>query len=169
MWRTRSDARAVFHDRAAMEEAVHTLERDGVRHRRIFVSRVDASTGTPREAPEAGPALAVGGVIGAAIGAALALFSDPALVQSSPVLAVLARVIATAATGAISGAIVVLIATGLRGPSGALPAGDYLVRVKTRGPAAADDVRERLARAGGDVLPSTGVSDGAGTITRERA
>src|SRR5690606_14848641 len=75
MWRRSPAARAVFHDRMAMEEAVRALELEGVNRRHISVSRADASGGGVRRPPETGSALSIAGAVGSEIGAALALSS----------------------------------------------------------------------------------------------
>src|SRR5690606_16821567 len=71
----RNRARAVFHDRVAMEEAVRALELEGVSARRIHVSRADASGGHVRTPAEGGRAAGVGAGFGAVVGGALALLA----------------------------------------------------------------------------------------------
>lgn len=157
MKRKPTDARAVFHDRAAMEEAVHALELEGVRRRRIRVWRADASGRSVRKAPESSTALSIGGALGSAAGGALALWSFAFALGEAPFWLVVVRVLAGAATGAILGALIALVTSRLRHESRyEQPAGykDFVVKVKTPDPATADHVRDLLERAGGDPLPA---------------
>lgn len=157
MWRRSPAARAVFHDRMAMEEAVRALELEGVNRRHISVSRADASGGGVRRSPETGSALSIAGAVGSAIGAALALSSFDWTGRGLPLSVVAVRVLVGAATGALLGALLVLVTRGIRHESRYQhPAGypDYLVKVKTPDRVTAERVRDLLGRAGGELLPS---------------
>lgn len=152
-----SDARAVFHDREAMEEAVRALELEGVQRRRIRVSRADASGGGVKGPPEEGSALSIGGALGSAVGAALALVSLGRLLVDAPFGMLVLRVLLGAASGAIVGMLLALVTGRLRHESRyEHPAGyhDWVVKVKARDRATAENVRDLLSRAGGDVLPA---------------
>lgn len=142
----------------AMEEAVRALELEGVGRRQISVSRADASGGGVRRPPEAGSALSIGGAVGSAVGAALALLSIIAWPQGSPPLAaVVVRVLVGAASGALLGALIALVTRGIRHESRyQRPAGyhDYVVKVKTPDRVTAERVRDLLGRAGGELLPT---------------
>lgn len=156
MRRPAAEARAIFHDRTAMEHAVRALELEGVRRRRISIARADA-TGGVHQPPEASSALSIGGAVGSAIGAVLALLSLAWAVLDPPFYVIVVRVLVGAATGAILGALVALVTSRLRRESRYQhPAGyrDFLVKVKARDPVTAENVRDLLARAGGDVLPA---------------
>lgn len=156
MGRRGNEARAVFHDRMAMEHAVRALELEGVRRRRISIHRADA-TGGLHQPPEASSALSIGGAVGSAAGAALALFSLAWVAPDPPFYLIVVRLLVGAATGAILGALLALVSGRLRRETRYQhPAGyrDFLVKVRTRDPATAENVRDLLSRAGGDVLPA---------------
>ncbi len=156
--RSNDDARAVFHDRTQMEQAVRALELEGVRRGRIHVSRVGTAGGGVQRAPESGSVLSIGGAIGSAIGGGIAMLSILWVAGDPRLLAVVVRVLVGAAGGAFIGALVALIAMRLRSESRYPHHGghyDYLVRVKTHGSAAAESVRDLLTSAGGDVLTTS--------------
>ncbi len=149
----------MFHDRAAMEEAVRALELEGVERRRISISRARATEeGSVRTPPELGPTLSAFGAVGSAIGAALALFAFALRDAGDPPFWLVAvRVLVGAASGAIAGGLAGLIAHALRRPVRRVRFRDYhdfLVKVRAPDEPSAEHVRDLLTRAGGDLLPA---------------
>ncbi|MCZ7684371.1 MAG: hypothetical protein M5U28_38605 [Sandaracinaceae bacterium] len=97
--------------------------------------------------------------MGSAAGAALALFSLAWVAPDPPFYLIVVRLLVGAATGAILGALLALVSGRLRRETRYQhPAGyrDFLVKVRTRDPATAENVRDLLSRAGATCCrPST--------------
>jgi hypothetical protein len=153
---TSHDARAVFHDRATMEEAVRALELEGIARKRIHVSHASTLGGVVRRPPERSGAMGAGAGFGAIVGVALALLSmlDAGDLSTRSIAT---RVVAYGLAGAFFGALGGLIARTLRHESRYGPAAgyrDYVVRVRADDPTSAESVVDLLARAGGDPLPT---------------
>lgn len=149
----KTDARAVFHDRAAVEEAVRALELEGVRRPRIHIYRADTTGRVVRVPPERSSALAIGGGLGAVVGLGLAILSLVVTPGPLPFFFVLVRAAAGIGAGALIGALVALISSRLRHESRyEQPTGyrDFLVKVDASDDTSADQLRDLLARAGGD-------------------
>lgn len=152
---TSHDARAVFHDRATMEEAVRALELEGIPRKRIHVYHASTLGGVVRRPPERGGAMGAGAGFGAALGLALALLSLLDTDLSSR--AIVTRLVAYCVVGGFLGALGALIARTLRYESRYGPAAgyrDFVVRVRADDASSAESVVDLLARAGGDPLPT---------------
>lgn len=153
---TSHDARAVFHDRATMEEAVRALELEGIPRKRIHVYHASTLGGVVRRPPERGGAMGAGAGFGAVLGVTLALLSLLDRGDLSP-SAIATRLIAYCLVGGLLGALGGLIARTLRHESRYGPAAgyrDFVVRVRADDPSSAESVVDLLARAGGDPLPT---------------
>lgn len=153
---TTRDAEAVFHDRKAVEEAVRALELEGIRRNRIRVQRANTLGGVVRRPPERGGIMVAGAGMGAVVGVGIGLL---AMLGTGvlPPAAVTVRLITTAVSGGLIGALVALLVSGLRHESrygAAAGYRDFVVRVKAKDEASAAKLRDLLERAGGEPLPA---------------
>lgn len=150
-------AQAVFHDRATMEEAVRALELEGIRRRHIHVQRAAELGGELRTPPERSSAALVGAGVGAALGLGLALLSLAAGAAVMPAPDAALRIAGLVVAGALLGGLVGIVTSRLRHQSrygDAASYRDFVVRVDASDEVTAENIRDLLARAGGDPLPA---------------
>lgn len=151
------EAKAVFHDQAVMEHAVHELVSRGVSTTEIRVSKAAADEHQVHKAPERGRAMLIGALVGAAVGGTLALMALVPFLDTIAPFYVVLRVLGGAGAGLVVGGLVSLILGGPRPanrPVMRTAYGDFLVRVKTPNEATAEEIRDVLVREGGDPLPA---------------
>jgi hypothetical protein len=151
--KSRSDEpAAVFHERERMEAAVRALVAEGVRPQRIRIAEGRADDDV-RSAPDAASVVGIGLILGGATGALFAwLYYQASTVAPSGL-----RILTSAVSGAIFGAmlavlILVVHARPIEKPELRAKRGDFVVTVKLADEGAAATVLDVLTLRGGEPL-----------------
>ncbi len=151
----RTSARAVFHDRDAVEEAVRALDLEGVQRARIHVCPAAVSEGIVHTPRESGSAASIGVGVGGAIGGVIAIVSLVLWRGPLPILDMVGRLVGGAGAGAIVGGLLALLGKrslrALGHPAHTYP--DFLVRVDADDAASLPRIRDLLTLAGGEPPP----------------